>query len=1424
MQSRRPGLRLSLGSGGVAGAIKAAAAGRAEAKARRDGDGEAVAAAVAAAAAARGSEVAAPPTRAAPKEVDRPAPADAPVSEPTRAWEQTQTWEETQRWEPTSAWNPTPAWDSASAWQPVEAWEPIPASEESAQAESAPHSAEEAPIPAWMQWARATLAQASADGDPPAMEQAQELPAPSSKQTAKALPSRRLTPASASAAPSAKQPAHAAPTQAAVDDAPAQAEKPAKPSLLRLAAPKRVGKRPRPLDSRADVASTADVPDAAQVPEASPEAPAEPEAAAGKPAKRRASQLQGFDMASFIQKEKQSTQAVEDRLAGKGKGSLPMSVIARLSGGKKPLPQAPASSQAAQVEKMRAKDPETAARMEKAFACRKELGVAVQNAAKASPGNVEPLIDALYAFRATEMPEAARDRIGDLLDVAVETGTPELYAETVALCGQLRPALDARFFAKLLVRLSSRMPMPISSLRLTLNLAIPPDMAALPLRSPNEGWDDWKRRGETEDGEQDAAEDEAEDDGTGVASLAKAKAAPKMHRDTTPEIDVNPESLRGCVRCGDAAMTRYFGHFVSLLNLEMLEEYQSMVQRLENRSLADLTRQGWTLQHLRLKSVKSETVGKHSKSASSLPGRKVTSRQRIVFSLPHARNLDLSTLRFRPGDSVLLSRSSPLEDCIAEGLVADITTSEGNQNQFGGGGRGAQIIVSIEGAVAEEELAEGDWRLDRGLNRTAFQRQLMALVRLAFSSTQTPVWKCLLATPVGDKFVDDWAAHCSRSRDGENAGEQQPKRLRGSLAGSHRLRHSLDTEARGPEELARLSGEEPGDLSISAADTLAECVTEVQQEDPSFPLNESQRAAVAGALQRRLTLVQGPPGTGKTHVSVRLLEMWSRIDGLKPLLATSDSNIAVDNIAEGCLKRGLKVLRLGRPEKVSAPLEAVTLEALLRDTDWSWWYDGADFGEQDADKSRRQNDFAAKMDILSEADVICTTTVASGTDFLQKLDFGAILVDEVAQATETSALVPIVLRQANRLVLVGDHCQLPPSVASWEAQSRGLSLSLFGRLVAPGSVEPYFLDTQFRMHPLIAAFSAREFYDGRLNTGVQATERWPPAGFAWPRESAGVAFVNCDGYERRDGDSRANDEEAELVAHIVQTVLAAGELRPSEIGVVSPYSAQVRNLRQVLRQNDTLAGCKGGGWQQGDSDARSLEIASVDAFQGREKELIVFSATRSNNWGSVGFLADWRRLNVMITRARRGLIVIGNAHTLRNNSTWNRWLRWAEASRFLAEVPDYPGGRSGWNATWSTSSGSAASSSAAAVAQPRPKAAPTLLGGQLRGFTPALASGSNGVGVVARTPLQTDATAAFQAFGGCWAQPSGKGCGRPFITSLPDPRFVGTEGESEGKGKKEGSVFTSVPSKAVKAAPALRGSLLSRQVKPSWGQLRPSLF
>ncbi|CAJ1958618.1 unnamed protein product [Cylindrotheca closterium] len=427
-------------------------------------------------------------------------------------------------------------------------------------------------------------------------------------------------------------------------------------------------------------------------------------------------------------------------------------------------------------------------------------------------------------------------------------------------------------------------------------------------------------------------------------------------------------------------------------------------------------------------------------------------------------------------------------------------------------------------------------------------------------------------------------------------------------------------------------------------------------------LNASQSLAVEGAVSNRLTLVQGPPGTGKTAVAIRILQHWARLadsnseggENPSPILATSDSNIAVDNLVEGCAAVGLRVVRLGRPEAIRPELLRFCV-----DRPPSSYSNG---GKQQSGGNSAQA-FKDRMKTLKKAQIICCTCIGSGGDILDAMTFDRVLVDEATQATEPAVLVPL-MRGCRQLVLVGDHCQLPPTVLSTRAEEEGHGVPLFSRMVACG-VPPFMLDTQYRMHPCIAMFPSDLFYGGKLLNGVTAPERRPLAGFPWPREEFPVAYLPVKGTEMDDGVSKLNEAEAAAACDAVAALLAGGQCRVSDIAVVTPYAAQARLIRRMTRRLTQNTG------------PPYIEVSSVDGFQGREKEAVVFSAVRSNDYGAIGFTSDWRRVNVSFTRARRALIVIGNDQTLRRGDpdTWMPWLAWADAHGLNMDKPGVPRGR-----------------------------------------------------------------------------------------------------------------------------------------------------
>jgi len=301
-------------------------------------------------------------------------------------------------------------------------------------------------------------------------------------------------------------------------------------------------------------------------------------------------------------------------------------------------------------------------------------------------------------------------------------------------------------------------------------------------------------------------------------------------------------------------------------------------------------------------------------------------------------------------------------------------------------------------------------------------------------------------------------------------------------------------------------------------------------------------------------------------------------------------------------------------------------------------------------KEVRRIENQMRDDILEHAQVICATCVGAGGRLLDSRRFPLVLLDEATQATEPASLIPLT-KGARHVVLVGDHHQLPPTVISRRAEEDGLACSLFERLVALGAPST-MLTTQYRMHPVIREWPSERFYGGQLEDGILAEERVAPAGFVWPDWNAPVAFIPVEGAEDTspDGASKQNMDEAGLAVRVVDMLLSGNDITPHDIGVVTPYSGQVRLLNDLFES--------AGGREQHER-YHGLEIKTVDGYQGREKDVIVLSAVRANEAGEMGFLTDRRRLNVAITRARRGLIVLGHPRTLRNDSSWASWCDWA---------------------------------------------------------------------------------------------------------------------------------------------------------------------
>ena len=472
-------------------------------------------------------------------------------------------------------------------------------------------------------------------------------------------------------------------------------------------------------------------------------------------------------------------------------------------------------------------------------------------------------------------------------------------------------------------------------------------------------------------------------------------------------------------------------------------------------------------------------------------------------------------------------------------------------------------------------------------------------------------------------------------------------------------------------------------------------------------LNPSQRKAVKAAMQNTLTLWRGPPGTGKTRTLVALIasvvnyanvqENGGKSDRGKSsntqaswrgpkVLACAASNVAVDNILDALLRekidRSMNILRLGSPARVQPWLLESTLSHKVAlhpkgkeaNSIRERFRGITSLEAAKARKQAQQLDREAAIQVVNASDVILATCVGAGDDLLADRVFRYAFVDEAAQCVEPHTLIPLTKALAG--VLVGDTKQLPPTVVSRDAVAIGLQRSLIERLELLG-VEPYLLEEQYRMHPGLAAFSSVRFYDRRLKSVPKPSERVAPNGVNWPSKMVPLAFVEVKGEEMRapDGNSIFNVQEAEECVRVVQKLLLSGDVKNAgDIGIIAPYAAQVRAISEEWnRKVTTDVKLKNTSIVEADNPESAkdeLEIRSVDGFQGREKEVIVLCTVRNNRQNQLGFVADPRRLNVAITRAKRGLIVLGHRDTLSTDQLWHKWLQFVDKYECEVESAD----------------------------------------------------------------------------------------------------------------------------------------------------------
>lgn len=432
-------------------------------------------------------------------------------------------------------------------------------------------------------------------------------------------------------------------------------------------------------------------------------------------------------------------------------------------------------------------------------------------------------------------------------------------------------------------------------------------------------------------------------------------------------------------------------------------------------------------------------------------------------------------------------------------------------------------------------------------------------------------------------------------------------------------------------------------------------------------LNAFQMNAVKKAIQSPLCIIQGPPGTGKTVTSATIVYHLAKIYG-NPILVCAPSNIAVDQLTEKINATGLKVVRLcaRSRESISSSVDYLTLHRQVRELK------GAEFStlqklfllkEETGELSTRdERNFRrlkrlAEDKIVAAAQVVCCTCVAASDKRIRKCRFMRVLIDEATQAIEPECILPV-LKGAKQLILVGDHCQLGPVIMCKEAAKAGLSQSLFERLVSLG-VRPTRLQVQYRMHPCLSAFPSMCFYEGSLQNGVSVAERTlANINFPWPVPNKPMFFYHSTGKEEisSTGTSYLNRAEAANIEKVVTHFMKAG-IKPGQMGIITPYEGQRAFICSYMQRAGVIK----------QSLYKYIEVASVDSFQGREKDFIILSCVRSNENTGIGFLSSPRRLNVSLTRARYGLVICGNATVLAKDDLWNNLLNEYKRQGLLVE-------------------------------------------------------------------------------------------------------------------------------------------------------------
>lgn len=445
----------------------------------------------------------------------------------------------------------------------------------------------------------------------------------------------------------------------------------------------------------------------------------------------------------------------------------------------------------------------------------------------------------------------------------------------------------------------------------------------------------------------------------------------------------------------------------------------------------------------------------------------------------------------------------------------------------------------------------------------------------------------------------------------------------------------------------------------------------------SFPwLNETQERAVNEVLRAKdVAIVHGPPGTGKTTTLVEAINETLMRES--QVLVCAQSNMAVDWICERLVDRGINVLRIGNPTRVNDKMLGFTYEQRFEahpDYPQLWAIRKA-IRELRRKKKGRDDNFHQKLErlksrateleirinasLFGEARVIASTLVGSANRLLDGMKFGTLFIDEAAQALEAACWIP--MRRVSRVVLAGDHCQLPPTVKSMAALKGGLGKTLMERIVENKPECVTLLNVQYRMNDEIMRFSSDWFYNGKVTTAQEITRRKSILNFDRPilwLDTGQIDFGADEpgSKEQFVGENfgRINKGEATLTLDSLQAYFTKiGKQRildeQIDVGVISPYRAQVQYLRRLIMKREFFKPYR-----------RLITVNTVDGFQGQERDIILISMVRANENGEIGFLRDLRRMNVAMTRARMKLIILGDVATLTRHPFYKKLWEYVE--------------------------------------------------------------------------------------------------------------------------------------------------------------------